>query len=105
LNIKLLRQWREAHPGLEISDDALSPIEDFPSLRVNDVAPAFPDAGPYIKELGRECAWAYGLAEKAQSQSKAEDLMESLINEALTDPVIRKFLVDYAKANNIRVVG
>lgn len=105
MNIKLLRQWREAHPTVNISDDALSAIDDFPSLRARDSAPAFPDAAPLINGLARECEWAYGLASKAQSQSNAEDLMESLLNEVRTEPVIRKFLVDYAKANNIRVLG
>lgn len=80
-------------------------MPDFPSLRARDAAPAFPDAAPLIMGLLEECEWAYHLAAKAQSQSGAADLMESLINEARTDPVIRKFLIDYAKANNITVLG
>ena len=105
MDIKTLRQWREAHPGLEVSDDALSAFENFPSLQANDTAPAAGALAQFIKDLNAECQWAYHLAAKAQSQSKAADLMESLINEARTDPQIRKFLVDYAKANNITVLG
>ena len=104
MNSKTLRAWREAHPNIDVLDEAFGAIEDFPSLRANDVAPAYPEAKDYILGLYRECEWAYGLAAKAQSQSDAEDLMGSLINDTRTEPQIRKFLVDYAKANNIRVL-
>ena len=105
MDSKTVRRWREAHPNIDVLDESFGAIEDFPSLRANDVAGAYPDAQDFILALRRECEWAYHLAAKAQAQSDAEDLIASMLNETKTDPAIRKFLVDYAKANNIRVLG
>ena len=105
MNVDTLRAWRRAHPELYVSDDALAAFEDFPSLRANDVVPAAGDFGKFIKDLRGECEWAYHLAQKAQSQSRASELVTSMLNEVQnSDPQIAKFLRDYAKANNIQVV-
>lgn len=110
MDIKTLRKWREAHPNLDVSDESVGAIEDFPSLRANDYLTLLRMEGDhmvadFVEGLARETAWAYHLAAKAQSQSKAEDVLEALMNECRTEPVIRKFIADYAKANNIRVLG
>lgn len=105
MDVKTLREWRRAHPELYVSDDALSAFEDFPSLRANDTAPAAGEFSQFIKDLYAETQWAYHLAQKAQSQSNASDLLGSMLNEVrTTDPQVARFIMDYAKANNIQVI-
>src|SRR6185295_19345439 len=103
-----------AHPGINIPDDRLEPVGNFPSLYVNDLADKIsgphPDLSSFVRALGKECAWAYGNWSAAQHNANENRLLMSIYNAAggaggEGDPqnqygFVRKFLTDYAAAHN-----
>jgi hypothetical protein len=103
------QKWREAHPQLSMPEEALETIGSFPSLRLMDFIQAQEALGEdqkligFLKDLHREINWVYGNWQKVAQQADPNRLMGALMKEAESPGwgEIRKFLTDYAKANNV----
>lgn len=110
--------WRKAHPNLEIPEAALVTVGPFPSLRANDFVAYLQGRdrdgdetlAAYVRDLGRETAWAYDGWKKAQRDGDPAALVLDMINnasavgEAATQyDFVRRFLRDYAAANGINL--
>jgi len=108
-----IKKWKAAHPGIEITEEALGTVAPFPSLFAGDLAVYLEAKGQaeevvqLVRDLNREIIWAYSNWEKAQRDSNAEKLLIDLINNAQAGGAdysfVIKFLRDYAAANNIKV--
>lgn len=111
MTIDEINRWREAHPNLQISDEALAALDGFPSLAANDYAffleaAGHKDAAEFVRKLREELVWAYDNWTKARRESHPELVIESLLNDATTPEYgfTRRFIQDYAKSHNIRFV-
>ena len=101
--------WKKVHPHFYISEAALASLEGFPSLTVTVyyayLESSGNEAAEYVKKLGRECSWAYGMWAKAQRDADKNLLLQDIYNNAAHGSgyaFTRKFLTDYAKANNLK---
>lgn len=101
--------WKKEHPALYLPDASLESLEGFPSLTVTDyyayLESSGNEAAGYVKKLGRECHWVYGMWNKAQRDADKNLLLQDIYNNAAHGSeygFTRKFLTDYAKANNIK---
>lgn len=108
-----VRQWREAHPDIDVSDEGIKPMAPFPSLFANDFAAYLSSKGmgeeiiSFVREISREIAWAYGMWAKAQRDGDPAKLLLDLLNNSRHGAeyaFTHRFLRDYAKANNIRLM-
>jgi hypothetical protein len=108
-----IKKWKAAHPGIEVTDEALATVSPFPSLFAGDLAVYLEAKGQaeevvqLVRDLNREIIWAYGNWEKAQRDGNAEKLLVDILNSAKAGGAeygfVVKFLRDYAAANNIKV--
>ena len=105
-----MASWKKEHPEFYISDDSLASLEGFPSLTVTDyyayLDASGNEAASYVRKLGRECRWVYGMWGKAQRDADKNKLLQDLYNNAAFGDAYgftRKFLTDYAKANNLKL--
>lgn len=110
-----IKKWRKEHPDLEINDEVLVSIQDCASLYGNDYlvylegkAEATGDdtlrqAAAFLRSLMREVVWCYGMWGKMQRDANPSKLMGDLLVNATGAgyEFVRKFLIDYMKANNI----
>lgn len=105
------QKWREAHSEIGIDDAPLETMAPFPSLYANDFIAMVEARGDdhqivdFVRGIHREMVWVYGNWAKAQRDGDAARLLTDLLNNATGSEfdLTRKFLTDYAKANNIRV--
>lgn len=109
----LVKQWKAAHPDIEITEEALNSVAPFPSLFANDLAVYLESKGQnedvvqFVRDLNREIVWVYGNWTKAQRDQDAQRLLLDLYNtvrQGAEYELTRKFLTDYAKANNIKLL-
>ncbi len=108
-----IEEWRKAHPTLSVNDEGMETVArgtGFPSLRVTDyfayLESSGNEAADFVKKLGRECVWAYGMWVKAQRDADDSKLLQDIFNNASRGneyAFTRKFLTAYAKANNLRM--
>ena len=108
-----VRKWKEAHPDLEIENDALKTMSPFPSLFANDFIAYMQSKGDhgdevisFVRDLSRELVWAYSMWSKMQRDADQSLLISDLINNASHGAEYQftaKFLRDYARANNIQL--
>ena len=111
-----IAKWREAHPTIELSDEALKTAAPFPSLRLTEFlhyveATKEADVARFVRDLRREIWWTYDNWKKALRDSSVKDFMLDLINSAKGTggpdnayfAGIQKYLLDYAKANGIKL--
>ena len=106
-----VQKWREAHPDIQIPEEALKVAGPWPSLFANDFVVmlesrgTMPEIAQFVKDMAREMAWTYGAWDKALHDSDPGKLMIDLMNNAkMPDYAFTlKFLSDYAKANNIPI--
>lgn len=104
------QKWREAHPGISVTDDALETMAPFASLHANDFAVYCESKGidatalEFIKGISREMVWAYDNWQKAQRDGDAAALLADMLNATSFGAEYEftgRFIRDYAKANNI----
>lgn len=111
-----VQKWREAHPGLEVDEAALMTAGPWPSLFVTDFTAYLsskgidPDVANFVRDMGREMAWAYGWWKKAARDSDASSLLIDMMNNASTVgddrgqyAFVQRFITDYARANGIPI--
>ena len=104
---KDIRKWQEAHKEIEIPSSALEAHDSFPSLTINDYAVYLETAGNeaagFVRKLGIELAWAYDMWTKAQRDADQNRLLQTIYNDAGGHEFgfVRRFLIDFAKNNNI----
>lgn len=104
-----VKKWREAYNNIEIADDALSTMAPFPSLFSNDFIVYLQSKGnpdnvvEFVRDMHREMVWVYGNWAKVQRDSDVRRLLGDMINGADGPDYefTKKFILDYAKANNI----
>jgi hypothetical protein len=114
MNSSELRKWREAHGGIDIPDAAIAALGSFPSLYANDLADKLANTNEhlaaFVRALMQECSWAYDGWTKAKRDADAKGLLADIYTAAggsgEGDPqnqfsFVRRFLVDYALANNL----
>ncbi len=59
-----------------------------------------------MRSIAREMAWTYGNWQKAQRDGNPARLLDDMMNNADRAPeytFVRKFIADYAAANNIQL--
>src|SRR4029077_8175112 len=104
-------KWKEAHPDIVFSDDALKPMVPFPSLAINDYVHYLESRGlgedvrSFVKDVARELAWTYDNWSKAQRDNDGVRLMDDIVRnipkgEPFSDFLLR-FISDYRAANNL----
>lgn len=111
-----VQKWREAHPGLDVDEAALMTAGPWPSLSVTDFLAYLSSMGmsgdivSFIRDQGREMAWAYGGWKKAERDSSADRLLTDMLNNASTVgddrgqyAFVQRFIRDYARANGIPI--
>lgn len=106
------KKWREAHPGIEIVDEALETMAPFASLHANDFAVYMEGKGhgaevvEFVKSTARELVWTYDNWQKAQRDGNPAALLTDMLNVVAIGPeheMTRRFIRDYAAANNINL--
>lgn len=109
--IEAIEKWREAYPTLRIPDNALASQKDFPSLYATDYVAYLkgisPEAGENFEKLVIETRWAYSMWQKAQRDADKQALLQDVFNGARHGNeygFVRKYLMDYAEANNIKLI-
>lgn len=103
-------KWRVAHPDIVIHDAALETMAPFPSLFATDFVAYLDSKGEhgkevitFVRDLGRELVWVYGMLVKAQHDGDPGKFLDAILATA-SGPgyeFTRKFLRDYAGANNV----
>lgn len=108
-----IAKWREAHQGIQISENALVTVAPFPSLYATDFAVYLQSKGfpaemvQFVVDAQREVAWVYDNWAKAQRDGNPGKLLDDMLNNATSKgdganyDAIRRFVADYAKANGI----
>lgn len=108
-----IKKWRLAYPEIDVTEEGLATMAPFPSLFANDLLVYLAskgldkDALEFVRDMHREMVWVYGNWAKAQRDNNPKLLMLDLLNNATGAEydATRKFLMDYAKANNIEVAA
>lgn len=112
-----IKRFRKAYPEIEIDDASLTVMAPFPSLHANDFIVYCERKGVaepvlrFFKDMNTEMVRVYGNWQKAQRDGNAGKLMRDILYAAKMGPgepspeyaMISKFLMDYAKANNLHI--
>lgn len=104
-----IKKWRAAYPEIEVNENALANWTDCASLYGNDYVVYLEqkgnEAAPFIRSMLNELVWTYGNWQKAQRDGNPGKLLGDAFNAAQGGPseydLVRRFLLDYARANNI----
>lgn len=109
-----IKQWKEAHPEIEIVDEAqIAPMAPFPSLYANDLIayisgrPDVPEeVTRFVKDISREMVWVYDNWQQAQIANDPGKLLSSIINDCFGPEYefTKRVIADYAKSHNIRLL-
>jgi hypothetical protein len=104
-------KWRKAYPDISVSDDGLSPFKGrFPSLEVNDFLNYLESRGTdkdvhaFVKLMAQELIWAYCNWTKALRDADSGKLLGDMMNGAFENEAVKRYITDYAKANNLLAV-
>ena len=113
-----IAKWRLAHQNplgqnIYVPEEALASVAPFPSLYATDFVVYLEGKGidaqvvQYVRDLARETLWAYDNWAKAQRDADTGTLVGDMLNNCTKEDSfyapIRKFLVDYARANGIKM--
>ena len=103
-------KWREAYPGIELSDEAINASGPYPSLYASDYLVFLerkatdPQTVAIVRAMHRELVHAYGGWSKAARDGDPVKLLDALQNSAgsgdgIDYSQIHKFISDWRRAN------